>query len=382
MAEQQVTAEDEYRDAGSAAGDATPEPEGEALCALDGCDNPLPPPAVDEHGRRKGGRPSTYCCKAHADAASRARRIAQAAAVVEPLAELRRAAELFEPAAAPVLEALREMSSRLAAAERGALAQVRAAEQQAAAAREDAEEARRRADQAERARNRALARARDDQAARAEADRAAHRAREEAERATREAWAQVAEHERARGAAEAAGAAAIQARDELTTELRTLRDTLAAERRAHQQLAGELDATRHDLRELTAAHALQEERLATARDRLRAAEAAARTADQDADRARQETAEARAAAAAARDDVTTLRAELTDLHTRWAEEHTERRVAESRAAATADELAHARVELDRTRQELADAHTRLDRLLAVGPPASGPSADDPDTTPS
>ncbi|MFC4062596.1 hypothetical protein ACFOWE_30220, partial [Planomonospora corallina] len=72
-----------------AAAAAIPSPEADeptGTCHLDGCDNPLPPPRRDEHGRRTGGRPAKYCGPAHKDAAARARRDAAVAAEAEPLA--------------------------------------------------------------------------------------------------------------------------------------------------------------------------------------------------------------------------------------------------------------------------------------------------------
>src|SRR5699024_10787744 len=192
-----------------------PDPAGpaEPVCALEGCDNPLPGPSVDEQGRRKGGRPSSYCCKAHADTASRNRRAAQTASVVDPLVEARRLAEEFTPTAQPLLDMLRHVTERFEGAEQGAIGQVRQAQEDVAAAHAAAEDAQRRAEQAERARDKALATSRDEQQAREEAQRQAKQAADDAERVRQEAWATVAEHERARGAAEAATESANTARD-------------------------------------------------------------------------------------------------------------------------------------------------------------------------
>src|SRR5699024_3198454 len=173
---------------------------------------------------RKGGRPSSYCCKAHADAASRNRRAAQTAAVVDPLVELRQVIDSFTPTAQPLLETLRHLTDRLETAEQGAIAQVQQAQEDAAHAHASAEEARRDTEQAERARDRALAEARDDRAARDEAQRQARTAADDAERVRQESWATVAEHERARGEAEASRDAAIEARDAALGDVRALRE--------------------------------------------------------------------------------------------------------------------------------------------------------------
>src|SRR5699024_8951638 len=127
------------------------------ICALDGCDNPLPPPAVDAHGRRKGGRPSSYCCKGHADAASRASRTAQVEAITDPLIELQKLTEAFSTVTRPVLETLTEMATRLEAAEDGALAQIRQAQEETETARREAESSAKETEQAAHARDRALA---------------------------------------------------------------------------------------------------------------------------------------------------------------------------------------------------------------------------------
>src|SRR5699024_3457557 len=137
----------------SGSAEHTMEPE----CALDGCTNPLPGPAIDDQGKRKGGRPSSYCCKAHADAASRNRRAAQTAAVVDPLIELRRTAENLTPATQPLLDMLRHVTEQLEGAEEGAIAQVRQSQEDVAAAHAAMEDAQRHTTQAEQARDEAVA---------------------------------------------------------------------------------------------------------------------------------------------------------------------------------------------------------------------------------
>ena len=320
-----------------------------AVCELDGCDNPLPPPAVDAHGRRKGGRPSTYCCKAHADAASRARRNAQAAAITEPLAELRGIVETFSPVAQPVLEALGEMRTRLDTAESGALAQVQQAGDDAATARAEAESAMRHAEQAEHARDRALAAARDDQTAREQARQQAQRAEQEAERVQQESWARVAEHERARGTAESAAEAAIQARDAALADLRNTREQLEQARHSEQAMATELEQLQQQLRELTAEHDLTCERLHSAQAQSQAAAQAQAAAIANAEQARQDGDNARA-------EIGTYREELEQLRSDLADEHTTRRLAETRAETAESALAD-------TQAQLTAAHNRTDQLL-------------------
>jgi chromosome segregation ATPase len=314
------------------------------LCALDGCDNPLPPPSVDENGRRKGGRPSSYCCKGHADAASRARRGAQTAAVVDPLMEMRRGIEALGPVTQPLLDAIAELQGRLGEAERGAVAQVRQTEEDARAARTEAEDALRRADQAERARDRALIQARDDRAARAEAEKLADKAVADADREKREAWVKVAEHERAKGAAEAARHAAEQARDELAENVRAARAQLEDLHTARAELAQDLERTGAELRERTTELAVLAERLAAARAHLTAAE-------RSVEHAHRETADARDAA-------DKQRAERDQALARAAEEHTVRRVAEARVDSLETTLAATRSELAQLRELRAEEAAR------------------------
>ncbi|MER6667759.1 hypothetical protein ABT256_24645 [Amycolatopsis japonica] len=281
------------------------------LCALEGCENPLPPPAVDAEGKRKGGRPSAYCGKAHADAASRARRAAAVASVADPLLEVRRIADEFTPAAASLVELLDAMRSRFDDAGEAALGRVTEAETDAATARREAEDAQQAAAKADTARATAVAASRDDKAAKVKAERAAEQALKDAEETRQRSWAEVAAHERARGAAEAATVAAERARDELVAELRTLR---AEKSRLTTELAE---------RDMAVARAATE--LAGLRDRLDEAKTRATVSDKDS---------------------AGLRASL-------AEEHTARSLAEARATALAEELerAHARAAADQTRYD-------------------------------
>src|SRR5699024_12062998 len=237
----------------------------EPVCALEGCDNPLPGPSVDEQGRRKGGRPSSYCCKAHADTASRNRRAAQTASVVDPLVEARRLAEEFTPKAQPLLDMLRHVTERFEGAEQGAIGQVRQAQEDVAAAHTAAEDAQRRAEQAERARDKALATSRDEQQAREEAQRQAKQAADDAERVRQDAGAPVAEHERARGAAEAATESANTARDAAHADLRSAHQQPRGRRDTHSALRDELASVTTQLEESRAEHTLANERLDQAR---------------------------------------------------------------------------------------------------------------------
>ncbi|MFB9725745.1 hypothetical protein [Haloechinothrix salitolerans] len=320
-----------------------------ALCALDGCDNPLPPRPVDQHGRRKGGRPSSYCCKSHADAASRARRVAQAAAVIDPLSDLRQASESLSAVTTPVVEAITALQERFSAAEEGAIAQVRRAEEEAGAARSEAEDAVARAERSDRARNAALVQAREDRQAREKAEKAAVTATAEAEAVTKQAWEKVAEHERAAGAADAARVVAENARDELAATLRSARAELDALREEREALRRERDEARTELEEQRSEVALLSERLSSARAQQAAAENAA-------EHARKEVARTQDQAAELVEEARRQRADRDDALNRLAEEHAARRVAEQTA-----EAAQATVESLRT--ALAEANARVDTLL-------------------
>lgn len=345
--------------AGENAADETVEDEnGEGqICALDGCENPLPARPVDPQGRRKGGRPSSYCGKAHADAASRARRAAQTAAVVDPLIELSRASEGLDAATRPLVATLGELRELLGRAEKGALAQLRRVEEEAIEARTEADDALRRTEQSERARDKALVQAREDRQARAEAEKAAERTAAEAEQITRDAWSKVAEHERAAGAAEAARAAAENARNELVASMRAAQEQLDDLRAARQTLAAELEQTRAELRERSTELAVLDERLTASRAQLR-------TAERSVEYARHETQRAREDAATAAAEAARQRAEREDAMALVGEERTKRRVAESRNESLEAQIAAARA-------ELAETQSRLERKLAEAEPHPG-----------
>ncbi|MFI7119161.1 hypothetical protein [Amycolatopsis sp. NPDC049868] len=302
------------------------------LCALEGCDNPLPPPAVDAEGKRKGGRPSAYCGKAHADAASRARRAAAVASVADPLLEVRRIADEFTPTAASLVELLDAMRSRFDDAGEAALGRVTEAETDAATARREAEDAQQAAAKADTARAAALAASRDDKMAKAKAERAAEQALKDAEETRQRSWTEVAAHERARGAAEAATVAAERARDALLAELRTLREEFAAIREEKTRLTAELGERDTALARAVAELEALQERFDEAKTR-----------------------------------VTVSEKESAGLRASLAEEHTARSLAEARATALAEELerAQARAAADQARYD--DVVRRLAGLAR--PPA-------------
>ncbi|MEV7548180.1 hypothetical protein AB0N89_00985 [Amycolatopsis sp. NPDC089917] len=263
------------------------------LCALEGCENPLPPPAVDAEGKRKGGRPSAYCGKAHADAASRARRAAAVASVADPLLEVRRIADEFTPAATSLVDLLAVMRSRFDDAAEAALGRVTEAESDATAARREAEDAHQAAAKADSARATALAASRDDKLAKVKAERVAEQALKDEEEARRRAWTEIAAHERARGAAEAATVAAERARDTLTSDLARLREDFDAVREEKTRLTedcgaaraesaglrGELDRVRAELAREHTSRSLAEARVTALGEELERAQARA-VADQ------------------------------------------------------------------------------------------------------
>jgi chromosome segregation ATPase len=337
---------------------------GEGVCALEGCDNPLPPRGLTADGRRKGGRPPAYCCKAHADAASRARRAAQTAAIVDPLVEVGRIVERFDPTARTLVEALHEIQQRLAHAEEGALGRVRAAEEEAAAARREAASAERAAEKAEEARAKALAAAREDREARQQAERRADQAERAADEVRRRSWELVAEHERARGAAEAAQVAAERARDELAAELRAAHSQLAELQAAYR-------AAQREVADRDAALARAEAAQATLTGQLQASEARRAQLERDRDAVRDHLHSVQGELTAVRAELARVQEQVAKAQERVTEEHTARQVAEARVEALERELAA-------LRQELAAAHARFDRLLAnrhtPGDGASGESA--------
>jgi hypothetical protein len=130
-------------------------PQADATCALEGCDLPLPPRPLDERGRRLAGRRPLYCGKAHADQASRQRRVTDVAAVAEPLSQAKAIGQSVVPLARELTELLGDLIGRFDGAEAGALARVTAAEAEAAEARQEAARARQEAQAAEQGRRQA-----------------------------------------------------------------------------------------------------------------------------------------------------------------------------------------------------------------------------------
>ncbi len=219
----------------------------EALCALDGCDLPLPERPLDDQGRRRPGRSPRFCSKAHADQASRLRRARDTAAVQDPLEEARALGRSVVPAARELAGALAALLARFDQAEGAALGRVATAEREAAEAEKEALAAREVADRAERLRRQALAEVREAVAAREAAVGAAAAARREADQSRSQAWEQVAVHERARGQAEATRLAAQETVARLAVELREVREAVDAERGARGAVEQELAGTRRQL---------------------------------------------------------------------------------------------------------------------------------------
>lgn len=328
------------------------------LCALEGCENPVPPPAVDAEGKRKGGRPSAYCSKTHADTASRARRAAAVASVADPLLEVRRIADEFTPSAASLVELLDAMRSRFDDAAGAALGRVTEAETESAAARREADEAQQAAAKADAARATALAASRDDKLAKAKAERTAEQALKDAEETRQRAWAEVAAHERARGAAESATVAAERARDALVADLRTQREEFEAVRTERARLTTDLAE-----RDTALARAVAE--LEALLDRLDEAKARLTVSEKD--------------CAAARAESGVLRADLDRVRAELAQEHTARSLAEARATALGEELerAQARATADQARY---DEVVRQLAELARPKPAEEVPAEIPEET--
>lgn len=287
------------------------------VCALEGCDVPLPARALDELGRPKGGRRPQFCGKAHADAASRQRRARDVASVADPLSLARAAGEAFLPGARVLAAQLAEVLARFDEAEVGALARVRVAEQEAASAVAEAVSAREAGEAAEVARRQALAVARQDRLARDNAVKEAERVRRESEEIRTAAWGQVAGHERSRGQAEAARVAAQVAADGLIGQNRELREQVeqgrlvaaeltarvAAAGRERERVEGEKGALVARIEAVERLSGLEGERL-----RARVAAAEGRSADLQA-----ELAAARSTVQARAEEAERLREQLADL---------------------------------------------------------------------
>jgi hypothetical protein len=210
--------------ADGASGDTPAEQDPAAICALEGCDQPLPERPLDEHGRRRPGRRPRYCSKAHADQASRQRRALETSAVTGPLQQAEELRQELVPLAAQLTGLLTALAERFDKADEGALARIATAEAEAQEARRDAVEAVERRQEAEQARRSAMAEARTAARERDEATFAAERTAHEADQIRTAAWEQVAAHERSRGEAEAARQSAEEAVARVSEELHRVVD--------------------------------------------------------------------------------------------------------------------------------------------------------------
>lgn len=271
-----------------------------ATCALDGCDNPLPPPARDERGRLKGGKPTRYCGKAHADEASRRRRALESVGVDEPLHVLRELGGQTRDAMDAALRELAEIRRRWDEIDAGAVARSAKDRAETAEALLKVEQARRELDDAVRVRAEALSAAAKDQQRRKAAEEAAEQAIHEAEQVKKAAWAQTAEHERARGQAETRAAAAEQAQLDAVTRLEATRRELRELTERHQETQQALAQAFSAADRAEAAKTLAETKIASAEERARLAGEAARLAELSAQRALEDLAQARKETEAAR----------------------------------------------------------------------------------
>lgn len=287
------------------------EGEDRGTCALDGCDNSLPPPARDERGRLKGGKPVRYCGKAHADEASRRRRALESVGVEEPLHLLRALGGETREAMDAALTEFAEIRRRWDELDAGAVAQSARDRAETAEAMLKVHRAERAADDAERAMNDAVTAAAQDRQLRTVAEQAAETAVREAEQTRKAAWEQTAEHERARGQAETRATLAEQgqrdALDMLEATRRELRDLKTLQQDTLRRMT---DATAASER-ADAARELAEAKIAGAEQRARLAGDAARQAELATQRAQQETEAARHAETEARAHAQTTIATLS-----------------------------------------------------------------------
>jgi hypothetical protein len=262
------------------------EAEDRGTCALEGCENLLPPPARDERGRLKGGKRVRYCGKAHADEASRRRRALESVGAEEPLQLLRNLGGETREVVDAALAEFAEIRRRWDELDVGAVAQSARDRADTAEAMLKVERAERVADDAERVRAEAVAAALKDKQLRVAAEQAAEAAVKEAEQVRKTAWEQTAEHERARGQAETRALLAEQgqreALDMLASVKRELRDLMVLQQDTLRRMTEALAvAERAD-----AARELAEAKIAGAEERARLAGEAAHRAQQDAEAAR------------------------------------------------------------------------------------------------
>jgi hypothetical protein len=332
------------------------------VCALDGCETPLPPRALDETGRPKGGRRPQYCGKPHADLASRQRRARDLDAVSDPLTQAQATGALFLPSARQLAEQLTELIARYDQAESGALGRVRAAEHETAQANADATTAREAAESAERDRRQALAQARQDRQARDNAIKEAGQARHESEQIRTSAWEQVAVHERSRGQAEAARAAAEAASTELAGQNRQLREQVELAQARLGELTARLSTATLELERVrgqgqvlsTQVRALEQlrleeaerrrEQVADLEQRLAQQQSAAQTAQAELQSAQTALDSERAQAQAHARDAGRLRAQLTAGEQELAQTHAD--LAAERSAHQQHQAALAQAELE------------------------------------
>jgi hypothetical protein len=262
------------------------EAEDRGSCALQDCDNALPPPARDEQGRLKGGKRFRYCSKAHADEASRRRRALESVGVEEPFQLLRNLGGETREVMDAALTQFAEIRRRWDELDAGAVAQSAKDRADTAEAMLKVERAERAADDAERLKAEAVAAAAQDRQLRVAAEQAAQTAVAEAEQARKAAWEQTAEHERARGQAETRATLAEQgqrdALDMLESVRRELRDLKILQQDTLRRMT---DATTVAER-ADAARELAEAKIAGAEEKARLAGEAAHRAHQEAEAAR------------------------------------------------------------------------------------------------
>jgi hypothetical protein len=274
------------------------EAEDRGSCALEGCDNVLPPPARDERGRLKGGKRFRYCGKAHADEASRRRRALESVGVEEPFQLLRNLGGETREVMDAALAEFAEIRRRWDQLDAGAVAQSAKDRADTAEAMLKVERAERAADDAERLKAEAVTAAAQDKQLRVAAEQAAETAVKEAEQARKAAWEQTAEHERARGQAETRATLAEQgqrdALDMLESVRRELRDLKILQEDTLRRMTDAVAvAERAD-----AARELAEAKIAGAEEKARLAGEAAQRAQQEAEAARSSESRAWSAAEA------------------------------------------------------------------------------------
>jgi chromosome segregation ATPase len=341
-------------------------------CALEGCSNPLPEPARDERGRLKGGKPSRYCGKAHADEASRRRRALEAVSAEEPLLMLRALGGQTREVVDSALGALTEIRRRWDELDAGAVAQSVTDRAATAAALARVERAERAVADAERVRAQAVQAAAEDQKRRVVAEEAAQAAVAEAEATRKAAWEKTAEHERARGQAETRATLAEQGHREVLDRLEETRRELRDVTSLHQDTARRLAEALSAVERAETAAGMAQAQAAGAEERARMAVDAARTADETSRRVQEEAAVARAETAAARsgeerarDAEAQARADVAASATALAEVRTEHAVLTHRVTAQ-EEL------IRDLRAQVAAAADRERALIAAAtaPPAS------------